>query len=118
MMTLPIESSLVEAPTIAIARGLKSESSILFALLKLLDECLYIGFGLLVGNATQIVQVTGDYQTGDAGFSFDPLWHAISVVRVVRAGLGVVVDDAVNMELLKHLLDVLFLVFVGADDEE
>src|SRR5512146_2641435 len=118
MMTLPMDSSLVEAPTIATARGLNRASSILLPLRDLLDERFHVGLGLLVGHAAKVVQVPGQDQAGNAGLGLDPLGEAVAAVRVVGAGLGVVVDDPVDAELLQHPLDVGFLVPVGPDDEE
>src|SRR5689334_13048380 len=99
MMTLPMESSLVDAPTIAMALGLKSASNILFPLLKLFDKGLYVGLGLFIRNAAQVVQVAGDDQSGDACCGLDALGHAVPVVGVAGAGLGIVVDDSVDAEL-------------------
>src|SRR3972149_2842076 len=118
MMTLPMESSLVEAPMIATAFGRNSASSILFPLLDLLDEGLDVGLGLLVGHAAQVVEVPGDHQAGTPADPFQPLGKAVAAVRVVGAGLGVVVEDPVDPELLQHPLEVLVLVHVGPDEEK
>src|SRR5512147_885274 len=104
MMTFPIDSSLVEAPTIATARGRKSAPSILAALRDLLDERFHVRAGLLVGNAPEVVEVPGDDQRGDPGRGLQPLGQAVAAVRVVGARLGVVVDDPVDAELREHLL--------------
>src|SRR3972149_5465936 len=118
MMTLPIDSSFVEAPTMATAFGLKRASSILFPLRDLFDERFDVRFRLFVGYATEVVEVAGDDQGGYAGFGLDPLGQAVPAVRVVGARLRVVVDDPVDPELLQHLPDVLLLVPVGTDDEQ
>src|SRR5659263_168511 len=117
-MTFPIDSSLVEAPMTATAFGLNSASSILSPLRDLFDERLDVRFRLLVGNAAEVVEVSGDDQRGDAGFGLHPSGQAVPAVRVVGARLRVVVDDPVDAELPDHLLDVFLLVPVGADDEQ
>ncbi len=48
----------------------------------------------------------------------EPLGHAVAAVGIVRAGLGVVVDDAVDLEELEHVPDVVLLGLVRAHDEE
>src|SRR5512138_3753992 len=105
-MTLPMESSLVEAPTMATDLGLKSASNMLFPLLKLFDECFHIGPGLLVGHTAQVVQVAGDDQAGDTGLFLQPLRQSVAAVGVAGTGLGVMVDDPVDPELLQHLPEI------------
>ncbi|VTR68795.1 hypothetical protein DESC_720173 [Desulfosarcina cetonica] len=82
------------------------------------DEGFHLGLGLLVGDAAHVAQITVDGQAGNAAELLHTLDHAVTAVGVVRTGARVVVDDAVDVEEVKLVLDVRLLVVIGAHDEQ
>ena len=98
------------------ARIPKINGSPILAFFQLLDKGLNIGFGLFIGKHSEIIQIAMDRQTGDSGNLREPLGHTVTAVRVVGAGFGIVVDDAVNLEKRQHFFDVFFLGFIVTHD--
>ena len=87
-------------------------------LLKLLHQRVEQGARLLFGVQPKVVEVAVDHHVRNAEALRQATVHPVPAVRVVGAGLGVVVDDAVDVVVHGHRLHVAFLVILGADDEE
>ena len=66
--------------------------------LKLFDECLHVCSGLLVGEAAKIIQVPLYDQAGDACCLLQPLRHSVAAIGIVRTGLRIMINDAVDFE--------------------